>query len=738
MQQNPLTFFVVYRKIVLKSKRDIQMKKLLNVRPITFVAVSIVLGILSAYFLFTQKMLIMGITILIFVMILTLTFIFVKTKLKIKIIFLLILVTFFSVGAGLFSINYISYENADINNQYLTVKGVISEVGETESGNRYILRNVSFSGLVNKNSKYKIVIYLSEKASFDIGDEIIFTNTVGDNSLLYDDIINMEYLSQGIKYTSFVNANQIQVLGNNKTIFESVNVSIRETLKSGLDEDGFSVAYALLCGNSEFMGKELLNDYRSSGIAHIFAVSGLHIGFLASALAFFLKKIGCNRYLKTFIIISVLIFYSGICGFSASSIRATIMCSVLLFASITGRKYDPLSSVSLALIIILLIFPVQLFCVGFQLSFSVVLGILLLSKRVSLIFKFLPKRLADSLGVVISAQLAGIPICLSAFGYFSAISIITNLLMIPLVSVLYTAIFILTFLAICFGQSAVFLFLPKYALFAINKVISLINYKIFLIGGFTFGVFIICYYLIILFISDKINVGFMAKVIIVSILAVILVTGTTLKTVSNKNNQSVYVIGSQTLDVTLVSSPVCKSLIVSQVEFGFSTNRLSKLIGDLQITKIDKLIFAKQTESFDYQYFISRLLPLVAIDDVYFCKEYVESESIVFNKLFPKMQFTYCTNSFLLQTPNCNFKYALEGYAIDVIFDAQHLTIISNIGNKDINYLCDELKGCSVIIADDKLEQLNAFYSPKKLIGYSNNYLFCNAESKGRVEYNIK
>jgi competence protein ComEC len=261
----------------------------------------------------------------------------------------------------------------------------------------------------------------------------------------------------------------------------------------------------MLCGNSDFIDGELLENYRSVGVAHIFAVSGLHIGFLALVLKFILSKIKMNRFVRAFLIIFVLLFYSGVCGFSSSSIRATIMCAVSLIASAVGKKYDRLSSVSFALIIVLMIWPVQLFSLGFQLSFGVVFGIILLSRPIANILRFLPRKLSISLSSVISAQLTSLPICLYAFKEFSAISVIANLIFIPIVGFVFIFLFVSVLLSLITGLGGVFLFLPSYVVKGINYLFSIADYKIFMIGGVSLGAFGVVYYLALIISSQVVN-----------------------------------------------------------------------------------------------------------------------------------------------------------------------------------------------------------------------------------------
>jgi hypothetical protein len=136
--------------------------------------------------------------------------------------------------------------------------------------------------------EYKILLYVNGESDFDIGDRIGFYAKLNDKPLVYSNRVMSEEIANGIKYSASLSANQITLIESDKTIFQEVNTFIRDSLKSGLDENEFSIAYAMLLGNSDYMDSQVLTSYRSAGVAHIFAVSGLHIGFLSVALNFVL------------------------------------------------------------------------------------------------------------------------------------------------------------------------------------------------------------------------------------------------------------------------------------------------------------------------------------------------------------------------------------------------------------------------------------------------------------------
>jgi predicted membrane metal-binding protein len=197
-------------------------------------------------------------------------------------------------------------------------------------------------------------MYVGGYTYADVGDVVEFYAKITDVGLKYDGRYSWSNVASGVKYFCTVSREDLAITANDRTLFEDFNVFIRDTLRSGMDDDSFAVAYAMLCGNSDYTDTDVFDGYRSAGVAHIFAVSGLHIGFLSSALYIIFKKVRINEYVKTLLIITVLFAYSGVCGFSSSSLRATVMFGVLSFARVSGKRYDMLSSISLAFIILAL------------------------------------------------------------------------------------------------------------------------------------------------------------------------------------------------------------------------------------------------------------------------------------------------------------------------------------------------------------------------------------------------
>ncbi|MFR6641788.1 MAG: ComEC/Rec2 family competence protein, partial [Christensenellales bacterium] len=163
--------------------------------------------------------------------------------------------------------------------------------------------------------------------------------------------------------------------------------------------------------------------YGTSGIGHILAVSGLHVGFITAALAWLLGKLRLNRYAKLGIVSSTLLFYCFLASFSPSVVRASAMCVIGLTADAFGKRRDSLSGLCAAVTAILAIKPLYVYDVGFVLSVSAVAGILMFAETIKRLLKFL-RLSVEAMSVSVAAQIGITPTMLVVFGKFTPYSIL--------------------------------------------------------------------------------------------------------------------------------------------------------------------------------------------------------------------------------------------------------------------------------------------------------------------------
>lgn len=191
---------------------------------------------------------------------------------------------------------------------------------------------------------------------------------------------------------------------------------------------------AMLLGDRSQLDYFSSSAFRAAGVAHILALSGLHAGILAGALACVIPR--RSPGLRFAAVALFLVLYCAVAAFPSSLVRASIMTLCMLAAPLFGRKNDSISSLSFALCFLVLAEPFRLFAAGFQLSFSAAAGIIMLYEPISGRLKKLPLPVAEAFAVTISATLGTLPFTLLIFGRLPLYSPITNIIIVPLVTLI--------------------------------------------------------------------------------------------------------------------------------------------------------------------------------------------------------------------------------------------------------------------------------------------------------------
>ena len=250
------------------------------------------------------------------------------------------------------------------------------------------------------------------------------------------------------------------VLGCRETVLEAYR-------RLGFTGDDLAVLSALTVGYKEELSEDIRETYSISGASHVLALSGLHIGLLYALFWFFLRRLP-GRYkgialLRVFLLVLLLWGFAVFTGFSASVVRSVTMFSLFAIAGLFGRKPFSLNTLLAAGFFMLLFYPCWLFDVGFQLSFCAVAVILLLQPR---LFRLIPfssrgwKYVWGVMSVSIAAQIGTSPLVLLYFSRFSTHFLLTNLFVVPLVSIImYLAVLLLLFMPFPMMQSWVALVL---------------------------------------------------------------------------------------------------------------------------------------------------------------------------------------------------------------------------------------------------------------------------------------
>lgn len=315
----------------------------------------------------------------------------------------------------------------------------------------------------------------------------------------------------GVYYVATLGyGDKITVTGRRLNFFESAREYISGYLRRAVSKNNYGVVLAMLTGDTAFTSAEVLNAFRLSGIAHVFAVSGLHIGLFSSLFSLLAKLFKLNGAKKCALVLLPTLFYAGVCGFSSSSLRAFTMLAVIMLGELFGFKHDRLSALALAAVILCAINPFCIFGVGWLLSFAAVCGIILLSPPLKRGAAAIGKA-GESLAITLAAQLGTLPILTDMCGYISIISTFVNLILLPLLSLLYQVFAVITIISLplyALGASGGLLsaitFLPDNALSALTAALIAIDAQKFAFP-FIFGFSAAFYYAALIIYSDVIN-----------------------------------------------------------------------------------------------------------------------------------------------------------------------------------------------------------------------------------------
>ncbi len=308
---------------------------------------------------------------------------------------------------------------------------------------------------VSVRGKIRVIIY-GKTDNLNIGNRLTFdskirqfTNFKNPGGFDYFKYMTFKQV-WGNAYTSFKKIDIKPSKNNLQKQLSAVRGKISNLINQSSGGDANAILKALILGNRQQISKPLREAFNRAGISHILAISGLHIGIVAS-FAFFLFTSLLSRF-KPFLrhawtrkggallsLIPIMI-YGIMAGMSPSTQRAVIMVGVFLLTFVIEREHDLINTVSIAALIILIIAPPSLFSISFQLSFTAVASIIY---GISRIFqskenpKNIPSHLLKTvLTFIIVSGLAIIgtaPLTMFYFNQISMAGIFSNMIFVPLI-----------------------------------------------------------------------------------------------------------------------------------------------------------------------------------------------------------------------------------------------------------------------------------------------------------------
>ena len=216
------------------------------------------------------------------------------------------------------------------------------------------------------------------------------------------------------------------------------DVLLTSLQRSGLSDNEFGVAAAILLGYDDKLADDVRKNYVAAGSMHILCVSGMHVGIiylLASFLLAFLNRKKWQKMLKHLLLLALIWFYALIAGLSPSILRSALMITFVIVGELIQRKGFIINSIAASAFVLLCVNPNNLFEIGFLLSYSAVIGIVVLQRPIYNLLYFKNKLLDKAweiTAVALAAQIATVPYTLFYFNQFTTYFWLSNLFMTPI------------------------------------------------------------------------------------------------------------------------------------------------------------------------------------------------------------------------------------------------------------------------------------------------------------------
>ncbi len=375
----------------------------------------------------------------------------------------------------------------------VTGEGYVAKAEKTSGGYPKLTVHAdlteSETGEVHKNQKI-YMIYMNQ-GTFTEGEEIIFSGNAqpfdhGDIFSGYNEYLYLK--AEGYDCKMFPESLEKTGERHNTagTIAAAWNHRIKNVLETILPQKESALAEAMITGDRDDIDAGIEELYTRAGVTHILCISGLHMSLLAFYISVILRRILHQSQRKTAAAtLCICMAFLFLTGFSPSSVRAVVMISLVCLGQMIYQRHEWLNSIALAALVILLVNPLYLWSAGFQLSFLSVLGIYVGARVI-------PKghtwygKIGEMMGISFFASLFGMPVAAYHFYYISTVSVLANLVILPLSGILLGCTMLAALSGMIFLPLGIFLAGPVYVIFQIYEkvcqMVTMIPYSYVAVG----------------------------------------------------------------------------------------------------------------------------------------------------------------------------------------------------------------------------------------------------------------
>ena len=324
-------------------------------------------------------------------------------------------------------------------------------------------KTIRYTAQVEDGSKVLLYLQKDSLRYPELGDVLLVQTTVRRGGMSGDFDYGRYLRLQGLAGSGWAHRGNWQVIGNQpihgvRAMAERCQHALHERYKAlGIHGQELGIVSALTLGYREELDKQVQQSFSAAGAMHILAVSGLHTGVMWGVIMWLLTLGGLakplydergRRWAIALVGIAALWVYAFVTGLSPSVMRSALMVTLIEISYLLRRPLSGINCLSAAAVIILLVNPLSLWSVSFQLSFAAMAGLLFVARRMQqrvmlrgTLFTYIGGLLLTS----VAAQIGTAPLTLHYFGQTSNYFALTNIAVIPMAFVLF---------ALCLGALA--------------------------------------------------------------------------------------------------------------------------------------------------------------------------------------------------------------------------------------------------------------------------------------------
>lgn len=494
------------------------MRKLVNYLPTHFL-IGLIVGVLLQFkFTIWQFGFINLIVVQILLIFVLLGFYFFKKKIVFT--FLSFMVFIFVGIASVYIQDDRNYENYYKNIATNNNCSVVLRIVEVLKASEYDYKYKATVLQVDEKRSRGMVLLTIRKDSLPIKllniDDIIFTKSSFQEPKIPLNPYQFNYkdylAKQRIHYQLAVKDYQLKIIEKRTFSIVGFAVGISDYIQKKLQkyhfrETEFSIIKALLLGKRQNISKELRSSYVDAGAIHILAISGLHIGIISFAFLWLLRplnRLKNGKYIAFVLTVLLLWIFAFMTGLSASTVRAVTMFSFFVVGKSLQQGQFVEHSLATSMFLLLIINPLFLFDIGFQLSYLAVFGIVWLQPIFYKLMKSTTKitdYFWQLFTVSLAAQIGILPLSLFYFHQFPGLFFLSNLIVIPLLQIILVGGILVVILAVTNLLPTFIVFLYEKIVYLMNIFIQWVSYQeSFIFRGITMSFLAMCaWYIMLIF-----------------------------------------------------------------------------------------------------------------------------------------------------------------------------------------------------------------------------------------------